>query len=65
MHDDTNRNDTKNHFGVTVSLPNTNNVGNIGGQNNLNYSSIQKKIVDNHGVYIANNDSFTINVTIK
>lgn len=59
MYDDTNMNETQNHFGVTVSLPNTNNVGNIGGQNNLNHSSVQKKIVDIRGVYIANNDNCT------
>lgn len=42
----------------TVSLPNTNNVEHISGQNNLNHSSVQKKIAQQHGVYIAINDNY-------
>lgn len=44
---------------------NTNNFGNTSDQNNLNHSSIQKKMAQQFGVYIANNDNCTINITFK
>lgn len=44
---------------------NTNNVGNISDQNNLNHSSTQKKMAQQFGVYITNNDNCTINITFK